>query len=153
MNSSHFNVLLLHYSSWLFRSLCRTYSWSARKLLSRPFIFCHNPLVIKKVLFATISWEKSYGSASHIKLYLDISAKVTSLEPQTCIQNLWDAKTQERKGYDNGNCVYKALTKWNTKHSSDKGFTLEAVKSSLEKQSWQSLKTLILWLITINHPY
>lgn len=38
-----------------FLSLCWIHSWFARKLLSGPFTFCYNPLVITKALSATIA--------------------------------------------------------------------------------------------------
>lgn len=65
---------------------------------------------------------------------MDISAKFASLELQTCIQNVWDAKTQEMKGYDDSNYVYTMHCLNEIQNTAwIKAFTSGAVKSSLEK--------------------
>lgn len=151
MNSSNFNILLLHYSNWLFQSLCRTHAWSARKPLLRSFIFCHNPLVITKALSATISKSERSSMALHHTLNCTRTFQLNLLPLRLKLAY----KTCEMPKHKNWKVMMMVTVSVRsidyTRYKTQLGWRLYF--RSLIRKAKLSLKTFILWLITINHLY
>lgn len=93
---------------WFFLCLCWIHSCFARKLLSGPFIFCYNPLVITKSLSATMgkSWRNSEARARVQNCpwtsRLNLLPRGPRLRKQPCQKC---KKSEEHKGDDENNFV------------------------------------------------
>jgi hypothetical protein len=85
--------------------LCWIHSWFARKLLSRPFTFCYNPLAITKSFSATIGKSRR-NSVPMCHMWNCTWTSQLNLPPRgPHLKNspVRNAKTEALKGYNDNN--------------------------------------------------